>query len=93
MKFKIEPLSIPTETQHIALVIEVNGRNLFLIELSSRESFLVQLPSKFNNLFWIKRGQYCIIEIFADTKGKVKGEIIRVLYTDDVKELKKMGVW
>jgi len=53
------------------------------------------LPAKFNKKLWIKRGGYIIVEEGdVDVQDKVTATIVKVLYEQDVKALKKLsGVW
>ncbi len=59
---------------------------------------LCLLPAKFSKRFWIKRGNFVVIEFTVgedhgkrSTEGKIKGSITHILYPDQVKELKKAG--
>ena len=52
------------------------------------------LPAKFHKKLWIKKGNYLYIEAVEDADSSVTGQIVRVLYEDDVKHLSKVpGVW
>lgn len=64
-------------------------------ETADGRSLLCYLPAKFNKKLWIKRGGYLIVEEGdSDADDKVTATIVKVLYEQDVKELKKLpGVW
>lgn len=50
------------------------------------------MPTKFRKSFWIKRGNFVIVELIAEG-GKVKAEIVRVLTQEHEKEFTKLGIW
>jgi len=55
---------------------------------------LCLLPAKFHKKLWIKRGNFLIIENMENSDAAVTGQILHVLFADDVKQLKKVeGVW
>lgn len=55
---------------------------------------LCLIPARFHKKLWIKRGNYLIIENVEETDAAVTGQVIQVLFTDHVKQLKKIGgVW
>lgn len=56
---------------------------------------LVLLPARFHKKLWIKRGNYLIVEESCEGgDAAVTGQIVHVLFADDVKQLKKVpGVW
>ena len=64
-------------------------------ETADGRDLLCFLPAKFNKKLWIKRGGYIIVEEGdADVQDKVTATIVKVLYEQDVKALKKIsGVW
>ena len=72
--------------------------SVFLIvqaETADGRDLLCFLPAKFNKKLWIKRGGYIIVEEGdVDVQDKVTATIVKVLYEQDVKALKKLpGVW
>lgn len=93
------------EGQAIARVVKLHGSNIVEVEtpkvtekgLSSDEDDLEEclclLPAKFSKRFWVKRGNFVVIEFTVakdhSTGGKIKGTITHILYPDHVKELKK----
>ncbi|KAJ3071554.1 putative RNA-binding protein eif1ad [Quaeritorhiza haematococci] len=56
------------------------------------ETILVALPARFKNLVWLKRGSYVIIDATLNNT-KVVGEIVHVLFPDQIKQLKNKGLW
>lgn len=64
----------------------------FILDPDTQESYLVSMPSKFRKSFWIKRGDFVIVENIAEGE-KVKGEIVRILSGDHMKEFSRAGVW
>lgn len=84
----------PTERQKIARVISSKGNNLHEVETADLidNIFLVTMPTKFRRNIWIKRGNYVVIETI-DEGDKVKGEIVRILTPEHVKEFTKDGIW
>lgn len=87
----------PTKKQQIVRVISSRGNNLHEVETGncesdSNETFLVSMPMKFRNNIWIKRGDFIIIEEIEEG-NKVRGEIVRILSPEHVKEFTKDGIW
>lgn len=86
----------PTENQQIVRVISSRGNNLHEVETATEsdqpETFLVSMPVKFRNNIWIKRGMFIIIESIEEG-NKVRGEIVRILTPEHVKEFTKDGIW
>jgi len=41
---------------------------------------------------WVKRGDYVLLEPIIEG-GKVKAEIVRILYKDQIKYIKSEGLW
>ena len=64
-------------------------------ETADGRDLLCFLPAKFNKKLWIKRGGFVVVEEGdTDTNDKVTATIVKVLYEQDVKALKKLaGVW
>lgn len=58
---------------------------------------LCLLPAKFSKRFWVKRGNFVVIEftVEPDPAKKIKGTILHVLCEEQVRELRKQGgsVW
>lgn len=97
----------PAENQQFARILKSRGNNLhevepavFVAEIkdnsdeeeSSASTFLVSMPTKFRKNIWVKRGNFVVIEMIAEGQ-KVKGEIVRILLPEHVKEFKKDGIW
>lgn len=84
--------SHPTPDQQIVKVLSSRGNNLHAVEAPDGSNFLVSMPTKFRRNFWIKRGDFVLIDPIKEGV-KVKGEIVRVLTADHIKCFKKEGVW
>jgi len=54
--------------------------------------YLVSMPTKFRKSVWIKRGDFVIVEPIEEG-DKVKAEIVRILYKEQVKHIKKENLW
>ncbi|RIA98976.1 hypothetical protein C1645_731185 [Glomus cerebriforme] len=91
----VKSISLPTERQKIAKVLNGRGKNLFEIQFSDGNITLCTLPPKFRNLIWVKRGSYVIINPISETEraNKIGGEIEHVLFPEHVKHLKSEGIW
>ena len=98
------------DNQSIARVVKLHGSNIVQVETPKMleagpskdtddlEECLCLLPAKFSKRFWVKRGNFVVIEFTVDkdhsTSGKIKGTITHVLYGDQVKQLKKnKSIW
>ena len=53
------------------------------------------LPAKFSKRFWIKRGNFVVIEFTVandgTSEGKSRGTITHILYPDQLKRLRREG--
>ena len=58
---------------------------------------LCRIPSKFSKILWVRAGSFIVAHFEDDAEAsdaKVTGELMRVLYADQIKEMKKRpGVW
>ena len=50
------------------------------------------MPTKFRKNVWIKRGDFCIVEPIEEG-DKVKAEIVRILYKDQIRFIKSENSW
>ena len=50
------------------------------------------MPTKFRKNVWIKRGDFCIVEPIEEG-DKVKAEIVRILYKDQIRHIKSENSW
>ncbi|XP_065204114.1 probable RNA-binding protein EIF1AD [Planococcus citri] len=73
-------------------VLKTQGNHLYEVQTTDNRQFLVSMPSKFRNTIWIKPGSFVIIEFIAEG-NKVKGEIVKILLKEHVKEMKKDSRW
>lgn len=56
---------------------------------NSSATLLVYMPPKFRNALWIRRGSFVIIKKYEEDKG----ELVHVLSTEQIKEIRKEGGW
>lgn len=84
--------SLPQEHQQIVKVLQSRGNNLHEVESATGETFLVSMPTKFRKNFWVKRGDYVLVEPIVEG-DKVKGEMVRILTNEHIKCFKKSDVW
>lgn len=64
------------------------------VEFPDGRKTLCLLPAKFHKTLWIKKGNYLIVEDCAEADSRVTGQIVAVLFADQVKQLKRLkGVW
>lgn len=83
----------PKGNQKIVKVVAGRGNNLHQVqEADEKTSYLVSMPTKFRKNVWIKRGDFCIIEPIQEG-DKVKGEIVRILYKDQIRFIKSENLW
>merc|ERR1712166_1249105 len=94
----------PTDDQSIVQVVAAQGGYLFQVQTSDGKKFLGRMPSRFRDLLWIKNGFFLIADTppelldansempEADTE-RLQGEILHVLYDDQIRHLKKLDLW
>nr|XP_002130036.1 probable RNA-binding protein EIF1AD [Ciona intestinalis] len=92
IKEVLENFSMPAPDQTIVKVLGNSGSNLHEVITPSGERFLASLPVKFRKNIWIKRGDYVITEPIIEG-DRVKGEIVRILYAQHIKEIKICKMW
>jgi translation initiation factor IF-1 len=68
------------------------GNNLFECELKDKK-VVVQLIPKLVKTIWIKKKSFVLVSLYEGQGLKVGGEIVRVLFSEDIKMLKKEGRW
>nr|CAG4650659.1 EOG090X0KPP [Sida crystallina] len=83
---------LPNEKQSIVKVLAGRGNNLHEVEDQDGQVFLVSMPTKFRKNVWIKRGDFVLTEPIEEG-GKVKAEIVHILYSDQIKYIEKQGQW
>lgn len=75
-------------------VLGNRGSSIFEVESHIGEKSLATLPSKFKNLIWIKTGEYVLVyEKGNDTDCKEKHVIKNIFSKNNIKFLKKQGLW
>ncbi|KAJ3320762.1 hypothetical protein HDV06_005055 [Boothiomyces sp. JEL0866] len=82
---------VPTATQEIAKIKSIRGNQLFDCLLPDESEYLVQLPTQFINKVFVKLNGFVIIEL--EQNGKIDGNIVHVLFKEDIKNLKKLGLF
>ncbi|KRY39971.1 putative RNA-binding protein EIF1AD [Trichinella spiralis] len=83
---------LPEPPMFIARVISNRGSNLVEVETASGETFLVSMPTKYRKHIWVKRGSYVLCEPIEEGK-KVKAEIFRILFNDNIEHIVQNGLW
>ncbi|KAI8593172.1 hypothetical protein BDZ88DRAFT_405734 [Geranomyces variabilis] len=97
----LESLPLPTPATPVARVIDNRGGGNYDVLIASNsdpaatETLIVSLPAKFRKLIWVKKGNFVIIQLADETSagGKVGGEILNVLFPDQIKHIKSKGLW
>lgn len=84
--------SLPENNQTIVRICRNAGNHLHEVETASGKIFLASLLKKFWDTCFIKRGDFVLTEPILEGK-KVKGEIVRILWADQIKEFVSAGVW
>jgi len=89
----LDDFELPKDNQKIVKLVAGKGNNLHqVIEADETTSYLVSMPTKFRKNVWIKRGDFCIIENIEEG-DKVKGEIVRILYKEQIRSIKSENLW
>jgi probable RNA-binding protein EIF1AD len=89
----LDDFELPKENQKIVRIVAGRGNNLHqVIEADEKTSYLVSMPTKFRKNVWIKRGDYCIVEPIEEG-DKVKAEIVRILYKEQIRTIKTESQW
>lgn len=90
----------PGPGEVICKIVGSRGANVFeTVSDSSDEIELVILPRKFQNLIWVKRNDFVIIERGVDEDAKDSSSqtvmylIKHILGKDQINNLKKKGMW
>jgi len=97
----LDEFCLPEGEQRIVQILAGKGNNLHQV-LDPKETkddggddgqkYLVSMPTKFRKNVWIKRGDYVIVEPIAEG-DKVRAEIVRILYKEQIKHIKKENLW
>ena len=88
----LDEFELPKESETIVRIVGGKGNNLHMVEDASREQFLVSMPRKFRRSVWVKRGDFVVVQPIEEG-DKVKAEIVRVLYKEQIKYIKEEGKW
>jgi len=89
-------LPLPSEAEKVVKVIELRGANICEVEEADGQRYLVQVPTRFRKLVWIKRGNFLIINRptnWDNLNYKVRAMVLHVLFPDQIKNIKKEGLW
>ncbi|GAB6024447.1 Putative RNA-binding protein eif1ad [Chamberlinius hualienensis] len=89
--FSEEIISIE-DKQRIVKIVCGRGNNLHQVTDGLEETWLVSMPVKFRRNCWVKRGDFVIVEPIEEG-DKVKAEIVRILYKEQIQQLKKQNLW
>jgi translation initiation factor IF-1 len=89
-----EHVAPPTGSQSIAKSLGTRGGNIVEVQCEDRSTTLCMIPAKFNKKLWIRKGGLVIVDVpVEDAAGaKVTGNIIAVLYKENLKHFRKVGV-
>ena len=93
----LDQFDLPKESETIVRIVGGRGNNLHMVEEAPRDGlacdqFLVSMPRKFRRSVWVKRGDYVVVQPIEEG-DKVKAEIVRVLYKEQIKYIKDEGKW
>ncbi|XP_014785029.1 probable RNA-binding protein EIF1AD [Octopus bimaculoides] len=83
---------LPESHQYIVKVKHCRGNNLHEVWNEKGEELLVSMPPKFRNHFYILKGMFLIVEPIAEGV-KVKAEIVRILYKEQINYIISKGAW
>jgi probable RNA-binding protein EIF1AD len=84
---------LPKDDETIVRILGGRGNNLHRAkDATGAEEFLVSMPRKFRKSVWVKRGDFVVVQPIEEG-DKVKAEIVRVLYKEQIKYYKAEGAW
>lgn len=90
----LHDLPEPAEGQLVAEVTAMQSSAQITVRKPDGESVLCELPARFRNKVFVRRGIFVIIsEAAGASSGKVRGCVDHVLFGQQVKHLKKNGMW
>ncbi|GLH13253.1 DNA polymerase subunit gamma-1, mitochondrial [Gryllus bimaculatus] len=87
-----DTLQVPTEQQKVVRVLAGRGNNLHEVEEPNGARYLASMPTKFRRHFWIKRGDFILVEPIPEG-DKVKAEIALILTHDHQRFYRANGCW
>ena len=89
----LDDFELPKDNQKIVRVAGPRGNNLHqVIEADETTSYLASMPTKFRHNVYIKRGDFCIVEPIEEG-DKVKAEIVRILFKEQIRQIKLENLW
>ena len=65
------------------------------VEKADGASTLIRIPAKFSKVLWVRKGTHVLAHIEPNLPDDVKvtGELLRVLYKAQIREMRKDGTW
>ena len=88
----LDEFEVPKESETIVRIVGGKGNNLHMVEDAAHDQFLVSMPRKFRRSVWVKRGDFVVVHPIEEG-DKVKAEIVKVLYKEQIKYIKEEGKW
>ncbi|KNC76384.1 hypothetical protein SARC_11112 [Sphaeroforma arctica JP610] len=88
----LDEYPVPDDKHVIMRVTQGLGNNLIEVESPDGIRVLTTLPAKFQHTIWIKKGDHVMIE-YVEAVTKVQADITHILYPNQIKFLKKKGLW
>eukprot|EP00052_Salpingoeca_macrocollata_P033854 m.9790 g.9790 ORF g.9790 m.9790 type:complete len:235 (+) comp5646_c0_seq1:125-829(+) len=82
----------PTPEQSVVRIGAPRGNNLHEGQWPDGTWHLLSMPTKFRKSVWIKRGDYVIVDPIEEG-DKVRGEIVHILFREQVRHLRQCGLW
>jgi probable RNA-binding protein EIF1AD len=68
------------------------GNNLHDVTLPDGTTFLASMPTKFRRNVWVKRGDFVVV-VPIEEGDKVKAEVARILYHDQIRYIRANNRW
>ncbi|GAM27717.1 hypothetical protein SAMD00019534_108930 [Acytostelium subglobosum LB1] len=84
---------MPEDDQSIVKIIDLRGGNIVEVQYPDGATVLAMIPTKFKGKLWIKLGNYAIVEREEETTSKVRTSIVHLISADNLKYMKKQGIW
>ncbi|CAG0912666.1 unnamed protein product [Notodromas monacha] len=88
----LNEFAVPKPPEQIAKVLGSRGNNLHDVTTSDGATFLASMPTKFRRNVWVKRGDFVVV-IPIEEGDKVKAEIARILYHDQIRYIRSQNEW
>lgn len=90
----LNDFTLPNDEEGESIVQCLGARGNYILEVrgADGDKYLVSMPTKFRKSIWVKRGDYLLVTPISEG-DKVKAEIAKVLYKDQIKYIKSEGQW